>query len=32
MDRNSSYEVVVDNKTYRRNRIDMKPIPKEETN
>ena len=26
MDRNRSYEVLVDNKIYRRNRIDIKPI------
>ena len=32
MDRNRSYEVLVDNTLYRRNRIDIKPIRKEETN
>ena len=31
MDRNMSYEVLVDNKLYRRNRIDIKPIRKEES-
>ena len=30
MERNRSYEVLVDNKIYRRNRIDIKPIRKEE--
>ena len=31
MERNRSYEVVVDDKTYRRNRIDIKPVRKNET-
>ena len=31
MEWNRSYEVVVNDKTYRRNRIDIKPVRKNET-
>ena len=31
MERNRSYEVVVDNKVYRRNHIDIKPVRKNKT-